>query len=214
MAIDSRPSRPPTGSADRGRPRLRFRAEQVIRMVEAGIIPAGVELWDGVISRLVKGEAHNYVTSQVADALRAVIPGGYHVREEKSCADGERSLPEPDVAVCRGRKGDSLPDPPPIDRLALVVEVDHHTHRADAVVKPRRYAEVGIPVFWRVDVRARTVVVHQAPEGTGDGARYASTRVATESDPALPIVVDGREVGSIAVADLFPPATSARETPP
>lgn len=83
-------------------------------MIEHGILPEDnhFELWNGVVYKMTKGELHNYLVSQVADAIRAVMPSGYHIREEKSTSDGEWSLPEPDVAVARGAKHDYLPDPP------------------------------------------------------------------------------------------------------
>ncbi len=198
---------------DRGRVRYRFTSAQVIAMVEREIIGGDVELWDGVLYRMVKGELHHFVTSQVADALRAATPDGYHVREEKSCAFGDRSLPEPDAAICRGRKGDYLPHPPHLARLALVVEVDHYTARADSVDKLRRYAEVGIPVFWRVDVKARSVVVHREPRGSGGDSRYEVDRAYATGDE-VPIEVDGRAVGRVAVADLFPLDPAGAETTP
>ena len=72
-------------------------------MIEASIIPddVDVELWDGVLYKMVKGEPHNFVVAATADALRRMIPADYHVREEKASRYGERSLPEPDVAVAR-----------------------------------------------------------------------------------------------------------------
>jgi Uma2 family endonuclease len=190
---------------DRGRIPYRFTAQQVRGMIEAGILGEGddFELWDGVLYKMVKGELHNFIVSQVADALRRLSPEGCHVREEKSCAFGERSLPEPDVAVCRGRKGDYLPDPPHLARLALVVEVDHHTKNADAVVKYHRYAAVGIPVYWLVDAEGLSVRVFGSPRGSGTGAGYEASRV-FESGDELPIEIDGVEVGRVAVEEFFP----------
>lgn len=189
---------------DSGRRPYRFTAEQVRRMIEADILgEADVELWDGVLYKMVKGELHNFIVSQVADAFRRLTPEGCHVREEKSCAFGERSLPEPDVAICRGRKGDYLPDPPQLARLALAVEVDHHTKHADAVVKYHRYAAVGIPVYWVIDAQARSVRVFGSPRGSGAGAGYVASRDYEPGD-AVPIEIDGVEVARLPVDEFFP----------
>jgi Uma2 family endonuclease len=202
MTIDAKKRKKRSG--DRGRFPYRFTATQVLKMIESGIIVEDVELWDGVIYKMVKGELHNYIVSQAADVLRAVIPEGYHIREEKSCKHAETSLPEPDVAVARGRKADYLPDPPPLACMALVIEVDHHTGRADAVEKFGRYAEVGIPAYWHVVVKAREVRVYESPHGRGPLARYGKLST-YQAGHDFAIIIDGQEVGRVAVADLFPP---------
>ncbi|MBX6314999.1 MAG: Uma2 family endonuclease [Isosphaeraceae bacterium] len=202
MATEARKKR----AGDRGRVPYRFNAAQVLKMIDSGILGEGddVELWDGVLYRMVKKELHNYVVSQTADALRPLTPAGYHVREEKSCKYAERSLPEPDVAVARGRKDEYLPEPPHLARLALVVEVNYHTDQADYGEKLRRYAEVGIPIYWLIDVKARIVRVYEQPRGSGAEARYAACRT-YEPGAIIAVVIDGRPVGHVAVADLLPP---------
>jgi hypothetical protein len=115
----------------------RFDAAQVLRMIADGIIPDGedVELFDGVLYEMTKGELHNCVVGLIGDAVRPLVPDGYHVREEKSARKDDRSLPEPDVAVCRGKRSDYVPDPPPLEQIVLLAEVDHHSHQADHVDK-------------------------------------------------------------------------------
>jgi Uma2 family endonuclease len=203
MSLDAKNRKKRT--RDRGRVPYRFTADQVWKMIEAGIIDgAGLELWDGILYKMTKGELHNTIVMVIADALRGVVPrDGYHVREEKSNTDGKYSLPEPDVAVCRGTIRDARPDPPPLEQLALVVEVDHHTSRADGVVKSRRYAARGIPVYWIVKAKRRFVQVHDTPRGSGKSARYTQMRTFSGADE-IPIVIDGQERGRVAAADLFP----------
>jgi hypothetical protein len=84
MSSSSRPTR--TRSRNAGRVRYRLTADQVLRMIEAGIIPddEDVELWDGVLFLMTKQEPHNAIVGQIADLLRPLIPTGYHIREEKS----------------------------------------------------------------------------------------------------------------------------------
>src|SRR4051812_20603669 len=84
------------------RSRYLFTAEQVLRMAEAGILPEDerIELLDGVLYKMTKGETHNAIVGNLADTLRGLLPRGFHVREEKSNRADEWSIPEPDVAVC------------------------------------------------------------------------------------------------------------------
>ena len=191
---------------DRGRTPYRFTAKQVMKMINTGIIADGedVELWDGTIYKMTKGELHNQIVMLTAEALRAVTSREeYHVREEKSNTDGPHSLPEPDVTVQQGKLGVLTPRPPALERVALVVEVDHHTAHADRIVKYSRYAERRIPVYWLIEATQRIVLVFDTPQGEGAEAHYAR-RQRYSGDAEIPIVLDGREVGRVAASRLFP----------
>jgi hypothetical protein len=179
-------------------------------MIEAGIIPDNedIELWDGVLYKLTKHELHNIIVMRTADAFRPVTPPGYHVREEKSSKDGAYSLPEPDVAVARGKMGDSFPDPPALERMALLVEVDHSTRRTDRVVKFSRYAARSVPVYWIIRASRRVVQVFDTPEGQGKSARYKRRRLFS-GDDEIAIVIDGQEVGRVTASSLFPARPSS-----
>lgn len=198
-------ARKPVRTKDLGRAVYRLTGAQVFRMIEAGIIPDGVdvELWNGVLYRMTKYEPHNFVVGQTGDLLRPLLPPGYYLREEKSSRYGEYHLPEPDLAVARGRRGDDLSNVPPLSRMALLVEACVTTEHADRVVKLRKYAEAGVPVYWIMDVARNRVEVHETPEGAGSRARYASTAIYARGED-FPVVVDGRGVGRLAVADLLP----------
>lgn len=201
MAPNARTSR----AKDLGRQRYRFTADEVLAMSES--LRADAELWDGVLYQMVEKEAHNVIVSQVADLIRPLLPPGFHLREEKSCRDGEWSLPEPDVAIARGGRTEFLPDPPPLERMALIVEVNHHSARADHVDKLRRYAEVRVPVYWIVEVRERSVLVHEDPTGQGESAGYGRRTIYPRGS-LIPVVIDGQGVGQIPSAELFPPEHS------
>lgn len=205
MTTDAR--KPKKRARDRGRVVYRLTSDQLMKMLEAGIIEDGedVELWDGVLYKMTKGELHNIIVTLTAEAFRPVTPAGYHVREEKSSKDGRYSLPEPDVAVAREKVGDSFPDPPSLARMALVVEVDHHTGRADRVVKFSRYAARSVPVYWIIKANRRVVHVYDTPQGRGKRARYTHMRIFSGSEE-IPIVIDDQEVGRVVASALFPQA--------
>jgi len=193
-------------AGDRGRVPYRFTAKQVMKMIATGIIADGedVELWDGILYKMTKGELHNQIVMLTAHAIRAVTPPEvYHVREEKSNSDGPYSLPEPDVTVVRGKLGVLTPRPPDLERVALVVEVDHHTAYADGTVKYSRYAEARIPFYWLIEAKQQIVLVFDTPQGTGAEAHYARTQ-RYSGDTEIPIVLDGQEVGRVVASALFP----------
>lgn len=192
------------GRRRRGRRPYRFTADQVLRMVEAGIIPddQDVELLDGVLYLRTKGELHNAIVDVLAAALRGLVPPGYRVREEKSSTAADaHSLPEPDVMVFHGGPWDFLPKPPPLARMALVVEVNHTTPE-DHTAKLARYAAAGVPVYWVVDADERRVAVYTLPGAAGGYDQHVTRRRGESID----VVIDGRACGHVAVEALFPPA--------
>ena len=194
-------------SKDSGRVRYRLTGEQVFKMLDAGILPdADFELWNGTLFLMTKGEPHNFVVGQTGDLLRKVVGDSYHVREEKSTRHGKHSLPEPDLAIARGGRGAYGNLPPRLSDLALLAEVCHTTESADRGVKLRRYAEVGVPVYWVLDVIHRRVEVYQNPLGRKNQALYQERAIHSDGQD-FPVILDGREVGRLTVSDLFPAET-------
>ncbi len=195
---------------DAGRRPYRLTVNQVERMIEAGIIPEGddLELMEGILYKMVKKEPHNFAVGQVAEALRRMLPDTFHVREEKSLRQGKRSLPEPDVAVVPGRSTDYRPQPPAVSEVPLIVEVCHHTQKADYRDKYRRYATARVAVYWIVDLHHRRVDVFVGPARQGATASY-SGRQSFAEDGTVPVVLLGQKIGEIHVADLLPPVSSS-----
>lgn len=185
----------------------RFSVPQLERMIEEGIIPdwTDVELIRGRLYRVTKYEPHNYTVALLCRLLgRIFAEEQFTVREEKSMTHDERSLPEPDVAVVRGRLEVFRPRPPSTSEAVLIVEVCHHTKRADYHDKLSLYAEAGAPAYWVVDLEARKITVHSQPMRRGDESIFG--RVETFADAAeVAVLLDGREVGRIAVKDVLPP---------
>jgi Uma2 family endonuclease len=85
----------------------------------------------------------------------------------------------------------------------LVVEVADATLAEDQGLKLRVYARAGIPVYWIVNVNQRKVEVHSRPTGTADDPAYAA-RQDYVAGSELPVEVDGKQIGTIAVAELLP----------
>ncbi len=167
-------------------------------------------LLDGLlVKKMTKGEPHVVATLLVVDALRGLAGAGWHVRPESpltlpSGPSGHGSEPEPDVYVVRGATRDYLAlarHPGPGD-LAFVVEVSDSSLRDDRRGLAR-YAWSRIPVAWVVNLTNETVEVYTRPTGPADPARYEETKFYQKGD-RLPVVVDGLEVGQVAVADLLP----------
>ncbi len=180
-------------------PTRRFTVEEVQRMVEVGVLGEDepVELLDG---RLVlvspQGPPHRYALETLADRLREIAGDRAIVMEEKPLVAGEHALPEPDVALVRGRRSDYRERHPRTDECELVVEAAHRSQAKDRS-KAETYAAHGVPVFWLLDIVARRLEVHSGPS---DDGRYASVRLLGELDEVL---VPGRAL-RWRVADLLP----------
>jgi Uma2 family endonuclease len=176
-------------------------------VADAGLLGPSdkVELLDGLlVKKMTKGDPHIAVTMLIQEALRGVVPAGWHVKKEDPVAlptgpKGHASEPEPDVSVVRGGIRDYLTHKPRPEDAALVIEVSDRSLRDDRA-KLIRYAWAGIPVAWLVNLNDRTVEVHSGPSGA---AGYRDVEVYGEGEE-IAVVVDGREVGRIAARDILP----------
>ena len=128
-------------------------------------------------------------------------PGGSSRCEDPVTAfDSE---PEPDVV---GRPGtiDDYRDrtPGPAD-VALVVEVADASLPDDRSIKKRLYARSGFPIYWLINLVDRRIEVYTDPTGPAEEPDYLH-RQDFGPDDAIPLVIEGREVGRLAVRDLLP----------
>jgi Uma2 family endonuclease len=135
-------------------------------------------------------------------ALERILPAGWYVEQQNPITTGE-SEPEPDIAVVRGTT-DDYPDrhPGALD-LALVVEVADSSLPGDRGFKKSLSARAAIRVYWIVNLPQRQVEVYSDPTGPMESLDYRQRQDYGESD-AVPLVIEDREVGRIAVRDLLP----------
>lgn len=180
--------------------RRKFTADEVERMVEAGILGADepVELLDGeLVVVSPQGVAHAALTSVLASMFAEAYAPAAHPRVQTPIDAGPRSRPEPDVAVARGRPRDYLERHPSGPDLLLVVEVAVTT-LADARRKLPIYARAGVAVVWVLDVRRRRLEVHTDPDPRG---AYGATTVLGDDDR---VALPRRRRARWRVADLLP----------
>lgn len=151
--------------------RWKLTVETVERMVEQGILTKDdpVELLDGALYvRSPQGPYHATASDRLGDRLRLVVGEGWCVREDKPMIAGLRSMPEPDIAVVAGPRSAWRHRHPRGDECRLVVEVSSSSRRTDRK-KARIYGAAGVPVYWMLDIEARTLTVHEAPNAKGYG---------------------------------------------
>ena len=183
---------------------FRMTPRQFRKAAEAGVFGEHqVELLGGLPCVMTTNPPHDFVVGSLGEALERLAPApAWVVNEEKTLRLG-RWRPLPDLSIARGPRSASRRRLPAAADLALIVEVADTTYAKDRGPKYRRYAAAGIPVYWIVDLNRRQVEVHTDPVGRGKAAVYRSCVIAAEADQVA-VVLDGREVGRVAVGDILP----------
>ena len=186
-------------------PVRRFTVEEYERMIGAGVIVDDdrFELLEGwIVPKMTKNPPHEVTLVLVPDALRVHLPGGWHIRGQSSTRTAE-SVPEPDVAIVRGAARDYGKRHPGPKDTALVIEVADSSLAQDRGIKLRLYARAGYPIYWIDNLVERKIEVYTDPTGPAANPTYRN-RQDHGPDETVPLVIEGREVGRIAVRDLLP----------
>lgn len=171
------------------------------RMIETGCVgeKEPIFLWKGqLVEKMTKGHRHNNSCAAIVVALPPLLPAGWHLRPEQSAALGTDSAPEPDFMVVRGVVRDYQGRIPAAGDVALIIEVADSSLAVDSGEVLEKYAREGIPVYWIVNIPQQRIELFSHPQG----GRYAEHRAYGPGEQ-IPVVLDGREVGRIAVADVL-----------
>lgn len=115
----------------------------------------------------------------------------------------EDSEPEPDVVVVRGERRQYRDRHPLPHEVALVVEVADATLQRDRKLKKRIYARAGVANYWIINLIESCVEVYTVPSGPAEFPDYQQRQDYGPADE-IPLVIEGREVGRLAVRDVLP----------
>jgi Uma2 family endonuclease len=179
----------------------RISVEQYHQMIDAGILTDDdpVELLEGIlVTKMPKKPPHSLVTQLTRDALARLILLGWciNVQEPITLADSE---PEPDVVVVRGERRQYADHHPGAQDTALVIEVSDTTLSRDRGLKKRMYAAASIPTYWVINLVERQIEVYTEPSGS-DYFQRQDYGLAAE----VPVVIEGQEIGRLAVREILP----------
>lgn len=152
-----------------------------------------VELLEGeVVVMAPMDEEHARPIARLSVMIgRQVSPDEFQVRTQLPLAPDDNNEPLPDIAV--------LPDDETRrenpETALLAIEVANTSLADDLGRKARIYARAGIPEYWVVDVKKRTLVVHRNPSGS----KYKSVKTLTDlsevKSTAVPeLVLDLRKI--------------------
>ena len=188
----------------------RLTVEQFDRMVRDGTLDEDepVELLNGVlVTKMPKNPPHRVGTRKTVRALERVLPVGWIAQKEEALVMPPGNKWEPDVAIVRSElEFDAARDATAADCCMVVEITDTNLSRARSEKLPA-YASAGIPVCWIVNlsggVALGSVVVEVYTDADQATGRYRS-RLEVHPGDDVAVVIDGREVGRIAVADLVP----------
>jgi len=179
----------------------RINVREYERIVAAGALDdERLELIDGyMVKKMPKNPPHSWSTKVLVKALERLLNPGWTWRMEQPVRIPQYNEPEPDIAIVRGNDDDYKHRTPDPSDVALVVEVSESTFDRDQGEKLTAYAQGNIPVYWIVNLVDGHVGVY-----TGPGPAGYRSRQDFKPGQTVPVVIDGREVGRIAVADILP----------
>ncbi|MBL7254872.1 Uma2 family endonuclease [Paractinoplanes lichenicola] len=124
--------------------------------------PRHTELIDGALVFMMSPQRswHARIVTALVVALAEQAPAELEVEREMTIRLDERNRPEPDALVVTAPFDPDRTFYTP-DQVLLVVEVvsPESAHR-DRTVKLRKYAEAGIPHYWRVEDEGGSPVIH------------------------------------------------------
>lgn len=154
--------------------------------------PRHTELIDGALIFTMSPQRswRSRLVENLTFALRQGAPAGFEVEREMTVRLDRKSRPEPDVLVATASYDPDRTWYAPED-VALVVEVvSEESADRDRSLKPFKYAQAGIPHFWRVEDEAGLPVVHTY-ELDGMTGAYVATGIHRERlKLAVPFTVD------------------------
>ena len=183
-------------------PLYRMTVEKYESLIASGFFGKrdDVHLINGyLVNRIAESPLHGAVLDLVRLAIEAILLAGWYIRSEKGLRiPSQISVPRPDLVIARGAPRDYLARYPEPADTALIVEVSYTSVDQDRAMADI-YAAGGVAVYWLVNVDDGRVEVYSDPGPDG----YRTHEVLAPGH-VLHVVVDGVEIGEIAVADILP----------
>lgn len=175
-------------------------AEEYLRMGEVGVFSpeARLELIEGEIIEMAPiGSTHAGTLKILNRLLSDRVGDRAIVSVQDPLVIGERSVPQPDLALLKPRADSYTRSHPTAADVLLVVEVSDTTLAFDLGTKIPLYARAGVVEAWMVDLQERAVRVFRDPAASGYRTSFTASGEAKLELCALPEV-------AIGVAALFP----------
>lgn len=168
--------------------------EEYHQMIASGVL-------DDRRVELIRGEIVEMAPEGKPDAYFSTVSGSYLVRRLGDQAIIRQAKPitlpngselEPDVAIVKPLGLEYLDHHPYPDDIYWVMEFSDATLAKDLKVKSAVYAEAGIPEYWLINLKARSLIVFRDPqtENYASQSTHTSGTVTPLAFPDLPIPID------------------------
>ena len=124
-------------------------------MVAAGILcDRQVELLKGeIIEMSPEREPHAYCSDEAGEYLSRVLGDRAKIRHAKPITLPNNSEPEPDIAIVQRRGREYREHHPYPENVLWLIEYANSSLEKDLEIKPKIYAEAGIPEYWVVNLK-------------------------------------------------------------
>ena len=175
------------------------------RLVDSGVFgdTSPIYLWKGqLVEPMTKGEPHEFALGELNQTLVRLTGDRWHVRPSSPVRVLDDSKPEPDLVVLRGPNKDYRKRKPSLRDVAMLVEISDSSLAHDSGDKREVYAIASIPLYWIVNIPNRRIDVYTRPTGPVEQPRFESCQ-SYGPDDEVPLVLDGSEVGRIAIKDVL-----------
>jgi hypothetical protein len=183
----------------------RLRVDQYHSMIRTGILTEDdpVELLEGwLVVKMPQNPPYRVAIRHTYKALEAIVPTNWYIDTQAPITTAD-SEPEPDLVVVRGDPRHYLDRHPTPEDLALVVEVADTSIQRDQAYKRRLYAAARIPVYWILNLPESRCEAYTDPSGPGDEPDYHQRQNYGPTEE-IPLMIEGVEVGRLAVHALLP----------
>ncbi|KPI20264.1 protein of unknown function DUF820 [Actinobacteria bacterium OK074] len=103
---------------------------------------------------------HSRLVENLTFTLRRAAPAGHDVEREMTVRLDRKSRPEPDILITTAAYDPDRTWYAPEDVAVVVEVVSEESADRDRSLKPFKYAQAGIPHFWRVEDESGAPTVH------------------------------------------------------
>ena len=127
---------------------------------------------------------HQFLANQAVNALHEHCRGPFLANQEQALLAGRRTELRPDAMLIRAEGACRSPIWP-VHVLLVVEIISPSSRRSDRIDKMKRYADVGVPLYWIVDPLAERVTFSEfvlGPDGAYQRRRHTD-RLVTLDEP-------------------------------
>ena len=162
-------------------------------LVNSGLLEhRRVELIRGEIVEMPpEGKPHAYYSTESGNYLVRLLGDKAAIRPAKPITLPNQSEPEPDVAIVQPLGREYLSHHPYPENVFWLIEYSDSSLSKDLDIKTGVYAEVNIPEYWVVNLKAQTLIVFRNPQSGRYTSRqeYRSGSITALAFPNIPMAV-------------------------